>query len=69
MTTEEWQNKLSEMHIYPRYHSYLVEARHMLHIALDTMQRTPCVTEEQFTKMIEIYDDLTTFMEKIENNG
>ena len=52
--------------IYPAYHSDLVQASHYIHIALDRMLHTPCATKEDVEKLIEIYSDLSDFMEKIE---
>lgn len=51
--------------ILPHYWSYLSQGSHYLHIALDMMNSTPCVTKEQFEEMVGIYSSLADFMDKI----
>lgn len=62
----EMQNGFGERFVLtPEYFSFVRQASHYLHMALDGMSRTPCAKKEDFEELIRIYSDLGDFMDRI----
>ena len=51
--------------ILPVFHANMVMASHEIYCALERMRHTPCVKQEDFEKLVDIYNQLGDLSEKI----